>query len=299
MSTASRSIRRRRLQTAIFALPLGLLALVATTPANASGGETGLITITPATPASEPSGSPTTYSVAVSCEGTAGASCGGSGDSTITIPLVGTNTTPADMSTWAYSAVAGTSGLITSGPTVVSNGTGGFNLVLTLDSTLFVSGYSGTLSLKVTPPDNTTPDHTPRTLTPTLSGGDITSVVAPTPATGEATATVLTADSTDGTFSVTASSAGLSETASLRAIPAQPGPLFRSSSPAVPTRSRLSERRSAPPGCHGRRFPREPGAGREGEGHRDGTKPGRTGPTGPGGQPRGRQGGRARGPGGG
>ena len=91
----------------------------------------------------------------------------------------------------AYSAVAGTSGLITSGPTVVSNGTGGFNLVLTLDSTLFVSGYSGTLSLKVTPPDNTTPDHTTWTLTPTLSGGNITSVVAPTPATGEATATPL------------------------------------------------------------------------------------------------------------
>jgi hypothetical protein len=180
-----RSIRRRRLVVLVVVLPLlGLLAFVAAVPASASGGETGLITITPATPASEPSGAPTSYSVAVSCEGTAGASCGGLTASTITIPLVG----PADMNTWGYSAVAGTNGLITGGPTVVSNGTGGWNLVLTLDSTTFDSGYSGTINLYVTPPDNTTPDHTTWSLTPTLSGGNIASVTAPSPATGEAIA---------------------------------------------------------------------------------------------------------------
>jgi hypothetical protein len=187
-----RSAWRRRVGLLAVALPpLGLLAFVAAAPASASGGETGQITISPATPASEPSGAPTSYSVAVSCEGTAGSSCGGGTPSTITIPLVGTNTVPANMSTWAYSAQAGTAGLITSGPTVVSNGSGGFNLVMTLDSSLFVSGYSGTISLDVTPPDNSTPDHTTWTLTPTLSGGSIASVTAPTPATGEALATPL------------------------------------------------------------------------------------------------------------
>jgi hypothetical protein len=174
-------------------LPLGLLSVVTATATPAfAASESGLITISPATPAPQPSGSPTTYSVAVSCSGAiSGLPCGGSTGATVTIPLTGTNTTPANMSTWAYSAVSGTPLLITSGPTVVSNGSGGFNLVMNLSSTLFVAGYSGTITLQVTPPNNITPNHTTWTLAPVLAGGNITSVTVPTPATGEATAAPL------------------------------------------------------------------------------------------------------------
>ncbi len=167
-------------------LVLGLLQVVGVGAVSATS-ETGLITISPASPAGEPSGAPTTYTIAVSCEGTAGTSCGGGAAATITVPLTGTNTVPADMSAWAYASASGTANLIVSGPSVVSNGSGGYNLELGLSNSLFVSGFSGTLSLEVTPPDNTTPNGTTWSLLPTLSGGNITTVTAPTPASGEAT----------------------------------------------------------------------------------------------------------------
>jgi uncharacterized repeat protein (TIGR01451 family) len=106
----------------------------------------------------------------------------------VTIPLTGTNTVPADMSGWTYGATSGTSGLVTSGPSVVANGSGGYNLELTLNNTIFVSGYSGTITLQVTPPNDTTPNSTTWSLEPSLSGGNMTTAAAPTPATGEATA---------------------------------------------------------------------------------------------------------------
>jgi hypothetical protein len=168
------------------ALVLGILQVVGVGAVSASS-ETGLITISPAGPAAEPSGAPTTYTIAISCEGTAGSSCGGGSPATITIPLTGTNTVPADMSGWGYSSTSGTASLIVGGPTVVSNGSGGYNLDLELSNSLFVSGFSGTLTLAVTPPDNTTPNGTTWSLLPSLSGGDITTVTAPTAATGEAT----------------------------------------------------------------------------------------------------------------
>jgi uncharacterized repeat protein (TIGR01451 family) len=168
------------------ALVLGVLQVVGVGSVSATG-ETGLITISPASPAAEPSGAPTTYTIAVSCEGTAGSSCGGGSSATITIPLTGTNTVPADMSGWSYSSASGTPNLIVSGPTVVSNGSGGYNLDLGLSNSLFVSGFSGTLTVEVTPPDNTTPNGTTWSLLPSLSGGDITTATAPTAATGEAT----------------------------------------------------------------------------------------------------------------
>ena len=166
-------------------LVIGLLQVVGVGSVSATG-ETGLITISPASPAAEPSGAPTTYTIAVSCEGTAGASCGGGSPATITIPLTGTNTVPADMSGWGYSSTSGTANLIVSGPTVVSNGSGGYNLDLGLSNSLFVSGFSGTLTVEVTPPDNTTPNGTTWSLLPSLSGANITTVTAPTAATGEA-----------------------------------------------------------------------------------------------------------------
>ena len=109
----------------------------------------------------------------------------------ITIPLTGTNTPPADMSTWNYTATSGTPGLITAGPTVEPNGSGGFNLVITLSDSEFVPGFSSSISLQVTPPNNTTPDHTTWSLLPTLSGGNLPVETAPAPSTGEATATPL------------------------------------------------------------------------------------------------------------
>ena len=168
------------------ALVLGVLQVVGVGAVSASS-ESGLITISPASPAAEPSGAPTTYTIAVACEGTAGSSCGGGSPATITIPLTGTNIVPADMSTWGYSSTSGTSNLIASGPSVVSNGSGGYNLDLGLSNSLFVSGFSGTLTVSVTPPDNTTPNDTTWSLLPSLSGGNITTVTAPTAATGEAT----------------------------------------------------------------------------------------------------------------
>ena len=168
MFNANWSIRWRHAVSLPLAIALGVVSLVALATPSGAAGETGLITISPTAPSPQPSGAPTTYSIAVSCEGTAGTSCGGASDSTITIPLTGTNTVPADMSTWAYSAVSGTPGLIDSGPSVVANGTGGFNLVLDLNANTFASGYSGTITLQVTPPDNTTPNHTTWSLLPTL-----------------------------------------------------------------------------------------------------------------------------------
>jgi uncharacterized repeat protein (TIGR01451 family) len=167
--------------------------LAATTPANASAPDTGQITISPTTPTPEPAGGSTTYSIDVECSSTGfSLPCGGTGGaSTITIPLVGTNTVPADMSTWAYSATSGTAGLIAGGPTVEPNGTGGFNLVLTLSDSVFVAGDNSTITLQVTPPDNITPNNTTWTLLPTLTGGNIASAAAPTAASGEATAAPL------------------------------------------------------------------------------------------------------------
>jgi uncharacterized repeat protein (TIGR01451 family) len=175
-------------------MALGLGTVVAvTTPASATAPDTGQITISPTSPTPEPSGSATTYSIDVECSSTGSSlPCGGSGGaSTITIPLVGTNTVPADMSTWAYTATSGTAGLITSGPTVEPNGSGGYNLVLTLSDSVFVAGDNSTITLQVTPPDNITPNNTTWTLLPTLTGGNIASAAAPTAASGEATATPL------------------------------------------------------------------------------------------------------------
>jgi hypothetical protein len=191
MSEENRSKRWSRIAGIVAASSLAILStIVVASPASANS-ETGLITISPATPAAQPAGTPTTYSIAISCEGTAGTSCGGSSDPTITIPLTGTNTVPANMSAWTYSATSGTTGLIDSGPTVVSNGSGGYNLVLDVNNAMFVSGFSGTITLKVTPPNDTTPDHTTWSLSPTLAGGNMAAATAPTAATGEATATPL------------------------------------------------------------------------------------------------------------
>lgn len=152
-------------------------------PAVAAPTQSASIAISPATQ-SQPTGAPQTYDIAVACQGTGSSQCGP--DTTITIPL-DTTTTPsmADPS-WTYSATSGVSGLITSGPTVVGN-----NLVITLNDTDFIGGFSGTIILKATPPNKITPNNTSWSVDPTLTGGNIPATPAPTPAASTATASPL------------------------------------------------------------------------------------------------------------
>mgnify|MGYP006274758281 CR=1 FL=1 len=146
--------------------------------AAAPAGSTALVAISPASQTHN-AGTPFTYSIAVSCQGVAGSSCGP--DVTLTIPI-DTSTKPS-MATWAFAASSGTAGLITAGPTVV-----GDELHLTLNAATFEAGYSGTVRLTVTPPNHVTHDDTSFDLLPTLSGGSIPDVTAPTPATATVTA---------------------------------------------------------------------------------------------------------------
>lgn len=152
-----------------------------TSVAGAAGtGETGLITISPSNQ-TRPTGSPQTYTINLSCQGTAGGQCGP--DLQVTIPL-DTSTTPSMTDpSWIYAATSTPAGLLASGPTVV-----GTNLVVTLDPTVFIGGFSGSISLTATPPGQITPNNTTWTMNPTLSGTGIPSVSVPTPATSTATA---------------------------------------------------------------------------------------------------------------
>ncbi|MBU6330259.1 MAG: hypothetical protein KGR18_09960 [Acidobacteria bacterium] len=157
-------------------LPLAVI----TVPAAAAPSQSASITITPATQ-TQPTGAPQTYTINVSCQGTGGAECGPG--TTITIPLDTTTTPSMTDPSWAYSATTGLAGLITSGPTVV-----GSDLVLTLDDTRFVAGFSGSIQLRATPPNLITPNRTSWSLEPTISGGSISPETVPTPATSIATA---------------------------------------------------------------------------------------------------------------
>ena len=171
-----------------------LTTVVATLALTAPSGATtasAQIAITPTTPPAAPAGTATTYTLAVSCEVAAGATCGPT--STVTIPL-STTTTPS-MATWSYQATSTTSGLVEGTPSVQpaeSGGVpvpgGGQNLVIDLNDQLFVGGFSGAVTLTVTPPEGTTAAHTAWTLAPVLSGGALGSVTVPTPATGQAIA---------------------------------------------------------------------------------------------------------------
>jgi hypothetical protein len=84
---------------------------------------------------------------------------------------------------WTYAATSGTASLIASGPTVVGN-----HLVITLNDAEFISGYSGSVRLTMTPPNNITPNNTSWTVNPLISGDNIAPVRVPTPSTSTATA---------------------------------------------------------------------------------------------------------------
>ncbi len=173
--------RRPKYLTSIIAALTVVMALAAATlPASATPTQTALISISPANQ-TQPTGAAQTYSINVACQGTGGAQCGP--NTTITLPLDTTTTPSMTDASWKYSATSGFAGLIASGPTVV-----GTNLVLTLDDTTFVAGFSGSIELKATPPNLITPNRTSWELEPTLSADSIEPVTVDTPAQSVATA---------------------------------------------------------------------------------------------------------------
>jgi hypothetical protein len=167
---------------------------------------TGGVTVTLQSPASQPSGSAFNYSIDLTCQLSAGAPCGP--NSSVTIPLDGTTQPP--MGTWAYSVSSAVAGLLPSAagsptsstgtptpssarpltPQADPNGDGGEQLVVPLSDSVFVGGFSGAITLSVTPPNHATANGTAWSVTPTLTGGAIGSVAAPTPATATATASL-------------------------------------------------------------------------------------------------------------
>lgn len=181
----------------------------AATPLAGPHSQSALITVSPST-TSGPSGAPQTYNIALSCQGTGGSECGP--HATISIPLDPSVVPSMTAGGWTYTATSATASLIASGPTIVGN-----HLVITLNDAEFVGGYSGSVRLTMTPPNNITPNNTSWTVNPTISGDNIAPVPVPTPSTSTATAkplvsvTKVTADggsvyeiNKDVTFTITA-----------------------------------------------------------------------------------------------
>ena len=169
---------RRLAQAIIATLVIIAASAIATTwwssGATAGAGQSALITISPATQ-THSSGTFFTYSIAVSCQGTAGSQCGP--NAKVTVPL-STSTSPSMSSgDWTFSATSGSVGLITGTPSL-----SGSDLVIALNDAIFIAGYSGTITLLVTPPNFVTPNHTTWSLTPTVSGDSITPVDVPSAA---------------------------------------------------------------------------------------------------------------------
>ena len=142
--------------------------------------QAGLISISPAHQ-THLTGTGQTYDINVSCLGEGDSECGPNG--TITIPLDTTTTPPMTDPSWTYSGKSNPAGLLSSGPTIVGN-----NLVFELNDSVFRSGFSGSIFLVATPPNDVTPNHTSWSLSPTLTGGHIDPVTVPVPAASVATA---------------------------------------------------------------------------------------------------------------
>ena len=149
-------------------------------PAGAASTQTALVTIGPKTQ-TQPTGAAQTYRINISCAGTVGGECGPS--ITLTIPLDASTSPAMTDPSWSFAATSGSTGLITSGPTVV-----GGDLVIGIDPTQFISGYSGSITLTATPPNLVTPNRTTWAMLPTITGDGIAPVTAPEAATSHATA---------------------------------------------------------------------------------------------------------------
>ena len=182
---------------AVVIVGLGLAA-----PSTAATPE-GQITITPSSSAPTPSGTAVTSTITVSCGLSQGMSCGPGAE--ITIPLSTTTTPP--MTTWTFQATSPVTGLIDGNPTVASDGQGGQQLVIGLDPNAFVGGFSGAVTLSMTPPNGSTANATQWSLAPTLQSPTIGSVLVTTPETGSVTASPspsVTVATSDGSTSVKA-----------------------------------------------------------------------------------------------
>jgi hypothetical protein len=178
-----RSVRAALASFAVLAVTASLVLVGAQTAQAAS--QSALITISPSSQ-SQPTGAAQTYNIAISCEGEGDSECGP--NTTVSIPL-DTSTTPSMTDpTWLYSATSGSAGLITSPPTVV-----GTTLVFSIDDSTFVSGYSGTIRLQITPPNHITPNNTSWSVLPTISGDNVTDATAADAAASIATAKPLPA----------------------------------------------------------------------------------------------------------
>ena len=156
---------------------------VAVKEANALITATSQITVSPTTQ-THATGSPFSYTIAVSCAGTAGTACGP--NVTVVVPLTTATTPPMTDPSWRYAATSATAGFLTSGPEIIGN-----NLVVGLSSVDFIAGYSGTIKLTVTPPNLVTPNNTVWALRPTIDGNGILPTKAPTAAVSQATAAPL------------------------------------------------------------------------------------------------------------
>ena len=183
-----RSLRQARLRVRLIAgvlvAALAWLAaggVVLTPAASAASATIGISADNPPPPA-VPSGTASTYTINFTCSAVLGSTCGT--NPTITIPLDLTSSNPAtpDMSTWSYSSSSSIAGLI-AGAGVV-----GESYVITLNESALHPGDSASIIVNVTPPNNTTPDQTTWSLTPTFQTDQIAAVAAPAPAPGAASA---------------------------------------------------------------------------------------------------------------
>jgi len=179
-AAASRTRFGRALAAVAVVALVGAVGWLGAGPAFAAGSQTGLITISPASQ-SHDSGTPQSYSIAISCQGSAAPQCGPNAQ--VHVPLDSTTTPSMTDPSWTFAVTSSTSGLVT-GWSIVSG-----ELVVDLDPDIFVSGFSGTLAVRITPPNGSTPNDTSWTLTPQLTGDGLTqAVTAPGSAASTATA---------------------------------------------------------------------------------------------------------------
>ncbi len=149
--------------------------------AQAAPTQTATISITPAAQ-SQPTGAAQTYSIALSCQGAGASECGPGSE--ITIPLDTTTTPSMTGGLWTYAATSGLAGFVTGAPTIEGN-----SLVIPINDSDFAGGFSGNVTLKMTPPNDVTPNDTTWQVDPTVTGGNIAPTTVPTPAQSTATAT--------------------------------------------------------------------------------------------------------------
>ena len=166
----------RRVAAAITAVIVGVLVFSGATAAQAVAMN---VSIQSTNATTQTSGSDFTYQVNFACLGTNAPACT---NATLTIPLDG----DVDMTAWGFDVTGGPAGFIESWSVDAATN----SLIVVLGD--MSAGVSQAISLRVTPPNLTTPDGTSWSLLPSITSTDATmeDTTAPTAATGTATATV-------------------------------------------------------------------------------------------------------------